>query len=78
MNDIKRARIVHISKNFAEAEAWDIRQQLEMTPEERQKVAYELRKRVYGNDCPDVKEAQRIKERRRLKKQIKKEKGLKK
>lgn len=59
MDDIKSTRIVHKSKSFAEAETWDIHQHMEMTPEERQKIAYELRRRVYGDDCPDVKEAQR-------------------
>ena len=44
------------SKNFREAEKWDILQQIRMTPEERQEVAAELRKRVYGSDVPDVRE----------------------
>ena len=49
-------RIGKKSKNFEEAEAWDILQHIRMTPEERQEVAAELRKRVYGKESPDVRE----------------------
>ena len=49
------------SKTFEEAEEWDILQQVEMTPEERQKAAAELRLRFYGDDAPDVKEAEKRK-----------------
>lgn len=53
-------RIVHKSHSFEEAQEWDIRQQLEMTPEERQRVARALRDRVYGADAPDVRESERV------------------
>lgn len=52
-------RVAHKSHSFAEAAEWDIRQQLEMTPEERQAVARALRERVYGPASPDVREAER-------------------
>jgi len=48
-------RIVNIAKNKDEADQWDIKQALEMSTEERQKVAVILKKRVYGEDNPDIK-----------------------
>lgn len=54
-------RIIHKSKSFREAEAWDILQHIRMTPEQRQEAAAELRKRVYGAECQDVREAHRLK-----------------
>ncbi len=52
-------RIVHKSKSFNQAEEWDIFQHIRLTPEERQKVAAELRKRVYGEKTVDVRENER-------------------
>jgi hypothetical protein len=49
-------RIVHISRSFEEAEEWDIRQNFEMTPEERLLAARQLSLRVFGKDQPDVRE----------------------
>ncbi len=49
-------RIIHISKNFQDAEVWDILQHVQMSPEKRQQAAAELRKRAYGKDVPDVRE----------------------
>jgi len=54
-------KIINKSKTFKEAEEWDILQQIEMTPEERQRAAAELRRRIYGDDAPDVKEAEKRK-----------------
>ena len=51
-------RVFRKSRNFKESEEWDILQHIGMTSEERQKVAAELRKRVYGEDVPDVRETQ--------------------
>lgn len=48
--------IVHKTKNFRDAEAWDIKQHIQMSPEERQKTAKIPRERVYGKDCPDVRD----------------------
>ena len=55
------ARIVNKAKGFKEAEAWDIRQQINMTPDERIRVSRLLRKRVYGKHCVDVREWHRKK-----------------
>ncbi len=55
-------RIVNISKNAREAEEWDIKQQLSMTPAERQEAARILKERVYGTDSPDIREAERMKQ----------------
>ena len=52
-------RVFHKSKSYEDAEAWHIFQCVQMTPEERQAVALELRKRVYGVTCPDVRESHR-------------------
>lgn len=51
--------IIHKAKNFREAEAWDIEQQIRMTPEERQKIARQLRERYYGENLPDVRDKNR-------------------
>jgi hypothetical protein len=49
-------KIFHKSRSFKEAEEWDIRQHTQMTPEERQEVAAELRRRTFGRDVPDVRD----------------------
>ncbi len=54
-------RIFKKSKNYREAEEWDILQHTSMTPEERQEAAAELRRRVFGTERPDVREAHRQK-----------------
>lgn len=50
-------RIVNKTKNHKDAEEWDILQQIQMTPEERQAVAAELKQKFYGTDVLDVREA---------------------
>jgi hypothetical protein len=52
-------RVIHKARSHAEAEEWDIAQQLRMTADERRRVARELRRRYYGDHCPDVREATR-------------------
>ncbi|HKI46923.1 MAG TPA: hypothetical protein VKA08_16460 [Balneolales bacterium] len=47
-------RVVNISKNQQEAGKWDVIQNTRMSHEERQDVAKELKKRVYGKGKPDV------------------------
>ena len=42
-------RVVNIAKNFKEAEEWDIKQQVNMTHQERMEAACILRDRFYGN-----------------------------
>lgn len=51
-------REVHKSRSFEEAERHDREQQWRMTPDERFEVARILRLRVWGADCPDVREAE--------------------
>jgi len=45
--------------NAIEADAWDVLQQTRMKLEERQRAATELKRRVYGEKVPDVREAHR-------------------
>jgi hypothetical protein len=47
-------RVVHIAKNFKEADEWDIQQQVSMTPEQRLRAAKELRDRVYPPNAKDI------------------------
>lgn len=47
-------RIINIAKNNKEAEKWDVQQQINMTPEQRQSIAKELKRRFYGDNTPDV------------------------
>jgi len=49
-------RVSNIANNFKEAEKWDILQNSQMTPEQRQKIAKVLRQRVYGKNTLDVRE----------------------
>jgi len=49
-------KIVHISRSFKEAEEWDIQQQIQLSPEERQHIALILKRRAYGRRVPDVRE----------------------
>jgi len=54
-------RVVHKSHNFIEAELWEIKQQVSLRPEERQKVAKELKARVFGKNARDVRNRQKKK-----------------
>jgi hypothetical protein len=58
-------RIGKKSHGFAEAEAWDIQQCIEMTPEERQEVARLLRLQAHGENPPDVRQSERERPRAR-------------
>lgn len=53
------ARVVNKARSFSEAQEWDIMQNVRMSPEERRGVARELRRRFYGDRCPDVRDATR-------------------
>jgi hypothetical protein len=53
-------RIVNKSKNHKEAEEWDIIQQINMTPEERQQAAKELKIRVYGNNVKSMRKRTKV------------------
>jgi len=50
-------RTVSISINHREAREHDIRQHQEMTHEQRQAAARELRIRYFGSDRPDVRDS---------------------
>lgn len=50
------ARVVNKAHSFEEARQWDIIQNVRMSPAERRSVALELRRRVYGQHSPDVRE----------------------
>lgn len=47
-------RVVNKAKNFKEAEEWDIMQQINLTPEQRQEIVKELEVQVYGRSTIDV------------------------
>jgi hypothetical protein len=49
-------RVAHKSKSFTEATRWDIIQNASLTARERCEVADVLKRRFYGDDCPDVRE----------------------
>jgi hypothetical protein len=50
-------RISNKAKNYKEAEDWEILQEVNLTPEERQKIAKELKRRFYGDKPRDVRES---------------------
>ncbi len=57
-NEHRRREIIwHKSFDYRDAELWDIEQHIRMTPEERQFVAEVLRRRVFGDNPPDVRES---------------------
>jgi hypothetical protein len=53
-------RIVKKSKDFKEADEWDVLQQTTMTPDQRMKTAKELRDRYYGADSKKVRKCVKI------------------
>lgn len=57
-------RVVHKSHDHEEAEEWDARQQRDMTPNERMRVAKQLIDQYYGTDVPDVRESRVWKKRK--------------
>lgn len=52
-------RVFNKSNSFEDAEKWDILQQITMQPEERQKIAAALKKKVYGKDAKDIRKISR-------------------
>ncbi|MSP24966.1 MAG: hypothetical protein EXR75_07335 [Myxococcales bacterium] len=50
-------RIGHKTHDPAEAEAWDRAQRMQLSVEERQKIARALRDRAFGTAPPDVRQA---------------------
>ena len=53
-------RVCTKAKTFKEAEEQNVAQYVRMTPVQRQKIAKELRERVYGKDAPDVRETRAV------------------
>ena len=51
-------------KNFKEAEDAEILQQINLTAEERQEIARLLKKRVYGENPPDIRDTKESVKRR--------------
>jgi len=58
--------VVHVAHSFEEARAWEIEQEIRLTPAERQAIAKALRDRFYGAESPDVRDAPIAYERRSL------------
>ena len=59
---MKRAsRIVKIFKSFEDQEASDIQYYINLRPEERQRIARELRERYYGKNPLRIRDAQAAK-----------------
>ena len=55
----KVERIVKKSRTFREADRWDVRQNIALTPQERIRIAHALRKRAYPANAKDVRECHR-------------------
>lgn len=53
--------VAHKSIGFAAARAWEIEQEVRLTPGERLAIAEELKRRAYGTDAPDVRQVEREK-----------------
>ncbi len=49
-------RVVNKAASFEEAESWDIKQQIEMTPQERMRAARAIKDRLFPPPQPDVRE----------------------
>jgi hypothetical protein len=58
-------RIVNKAKNHKEAGKWDLKQQLEMTSDQRLEVAKALRERFFGKDTVDVRKSRAFSKRPR-------------
>ena len=52
-------RVVNKADSFEQADEWDIRQQVEMTPAERMRIARALKKRAYPGPVKDIRECHR-------------------
>ena len=53
-------RIVHKTKNFKDAEKYNINQNISMSPEQRQAAAKKIKERVYGKSNPDIREYHKL------------------
>jgi hypothetical protein len=52
-------RIVKKSRSFREADRWNAQQNLQLTPQERIRIARALRRRAYPGRVKDVRECHR-------------------
>lgn len=59
MDSKQRNMAYHVSWSYKEADEYDIKQQISMTPEERQEIALELKRRCYGDDVADIRDVHR-------------------
>jgi len=50
-------RVGNKARGFDQARHWEYEQYAAMTPDQRREVARALRERVYGERCPDVRDA---------------------
>lgn len=51
-------RIVNLTTSFKAADQWDVRQNANISRDERLRIAEQLKHRVYGGaNCPDVRES---------------------
>jgi hypothetical protein len=52
----RRPKAVKIFKSFSEQEAYDVQYYTNLSPEERQLIARELRERYYGKNVPRIRD----------------------
>ena len=53
------SKVVRIFRSHQEQEAWDIQYYIGLSPEERQRIARELRERYYGANPPRIRDIHR-------------------
>ena len=53
----RRPKAVRIFRSFSEQETWDVQYYVNLSPEERQRIARKLRDRYYGANRPDIRGA---------------------
>lgn len=53
-------RIVNIAKSHKEAEEYDLKQMLSITPEQRHEIAFKLKKKFYGEKCIDIRASRKV------------------
>lgn len=61
---LEMERVAHKARQFAEADEWDIRQQVSMTPRERMQAARELKSRLHPKPSPDIRQCRQVAKRR--------------
>ena len=51
--------VIHVSRSYEEMERYSRQQDARLTPDERLAILAELRRQVYGDNPPDVRESER-------------------